>query len=111
MSALAAAGAEMHTAERARRALEVEALATQRIDFAALLNFQELAVLPDTVAKGKFDPPLDTYQWETTSTPLADQAGVYDVRVHVLWDKNESYLPRIYLYRRPPTAGTTTPTR
>ncbi|HEV8410426.1 MAG TPA: hypothetical protein VGQ30_07950, partial [Gemmatimonadaceae bacterium] len=52
VSALSAASGEMRTAARARRALEVEALATSRLDFLALMNDQQLQNLPDSVAKG-----------------------------------------------------------
>ncbi len=103
-SALSAIGGEMRTAARARRALEVEALATSRLDFLALMNDQQLQNLPDSVAKGTFDAPLDTYKWVTTTTPLATQAGIYDVRIQVEW-KDGSYALRSYIYRRPPTAS------
>lgn len=103
VSALSAVGAEMRAAERARRALVVEALATQRLDFVNLLNARELQNVPDSVAKGKFDPPLDGYKWETTSSPVAEQAGVYDVHVVVSW-ADGSYTLKTYLYRRPPLA-------
>jgi len=103
VSALSAVGAEMRTAERARRALEVEALATQRLDFMNLLNDRELQNLPDSVSKGKFDPPLDGYTWQSTSGPVSTQGGVYDVHVTVSW-KDGSYALRTYLYRRPPLA-------
>src|SRR5471030_3123136 len=53
VSALEAVGAEMRTAERARRALEVEALATQRLDGMDLLTDQELQAIPDSVASDK----------------------------------------------------------
>ena len=36
---------------------------------------RELQALPDSVAKGKFDKPLDEYSWKTTSAPSRDQAG------------------------------------
>src|SRR5438552_7578838 len=67
VSALAAVGAEMRTAERSRRAIEVEALATQRLDFMTLVSDAGLRTLPDSVANGKFDPPLEGYKWQTTS--------------------------------------------
>src|SRR5881394_3792598 len=85
VSALSAVGAELKTAERSRRALEAEALATQRLDFLELLADQEIQALPDSVSKGQFDAPLDEYSWKTTSAPVSDQGGVYDVRVTVLW--------------------------
>ena len=100
VAALEASAGEMRTAERARRALEVEALATSRLDFMELLSDRELEALPDSVEKGKFEAPLDAYTWKTTSTPLSDQAGVYDVRVTVDWSAG-SYTVKTYLYRTP----------
>jgi len=74
VGALEAVGSDMRTAERARRALEVEALASSRLEFMDLLTDRELQALPDSVESGKFAAPLDQYSWKTTSTPLADQA-------------------------------------
>jgi type II secretory pathway pseudopilin PulG len=105
VSALSAVGGEMRTAHRARRALEVEALATARLwDSMSLLNDRELVSLPDSVAKGKFDAPLDEYRWEATSGAVADQAGVYDVRVTIAW-ADGAYTLRTYFYRRPRLAS------
>ena len=104
VSALSAVGGEMRTADRSRRALEVEALATSRLDFLALMSDQQLQNLPDSVAKGTFDKPLDSYTWITSATPLATQAGIYDVRIRVNW-KDGSYGLQSYIYRRPPLAA------
>jgi type II secretory pathway pseudopilin PulG len=103
VSALEAAGGDMRAAERSRRAIEAEALATSRLDFMDLLTDRELQALPDSVEKGKFDAPLDEYSWKTTSTPLPDQAGVYTIRVTVEWPSG-SYALRSYAYRTPPFA-------
>ncbi|MDB4917984.1 MAG: hypothetical protein JWM95_5628 [Gemmatimonadetes bacterium] len=103
VSALAAVGAEMKTAERARRALEVEALATQRLDFLALMTDRELLDLPDSVSKGQFDKPLDGYKWTTTSAVRSEIGGVYDVTVTVTWPEG-AYALHSALYRRPPNA-------
>ena len=100
VSALEAVGGDMRAAERSRRAIEAEALATSRLDFMDLLSDRELQALPDSVEKGTFDAPLDEYSWKTTSTPLADQAGVYDVHVTVEWPSG-SYTLRTYAYRTP----------
>ena len=101
VSALEAVGSNMRTAEKSRRALEAEALATSRLDFMDLLTDRELQALPDTVESGKFEKPLDEYSWKTTSTPVSEQAGVYDVRITVDWPTG-SYTLRTYQYRRPP---------
>ena len=100
ISALEAVGAEMRTAERARRALEVEALATQRLDALELLNDQELQAIPDSVAAGKFDAPLDEYSWTIESTPVPEQPGVYDIVMAIDWE-NGTYPIRTKMYRRP----------
>lgn len=104
VAALGAVGGELHTAERARRALEVSALATARLDFMGLLTDQELQDLPDTVAKGHFPTPLDEYSWTTTSRVLATPPGVYDVVITIDWP-NGAYTVRTCLYRRPPLAS------
>ena len=100
ISALEAVGAEMRTAERARRALEVEALATQRLDAMDLLTDQELQSIPDSVATGQFGEPLSEYSWETTSEPVGEQPGVYDVALTVTWESG-SYPIKTKMYRRP----------
>jgi len=100
VAALEASAGEMRTAERSRRALEVEALATSRLDFMELLNDRELEALPDSVENGKFVPPLNEYTWKTTSTPVSQQAGLYDVRITIHWPAG-SYTLKTYLYRTP----------
>jgi type II secretory pathway pseudopilin PulG len=100
ISAMEAVGAEMRTAERARRALEVEALATMRLDALELLNDQELQAIPDSVAAGQFDDPLGEYTWTIESSPVAELPGVYDVALTINWE-NGSYPIRTKMYRRP----------
>src|SRR5262249_7311285 len=76
VAAREAAGGEMRPAERARRAIEVEELATSRLEFMDLLTDTELQALPDSVAKGKFPAPFDEYAWTTTSAPISDPNGL-----------------------------------
>ncbi|MBK7596062.1 MAG: type II secretion system protein [Gemmatimonadetes bacterium] len=100
VSAMAAVGAELRTAEKARHTLEAEALATTRLDQLALLTDRELLSLPDTIAQGDFEAPLADYSWETTSAASNAQAGVYDVVVTVSWPTGR-YTITSALYRRP----------
>jgi type II secretory pathway pseudopilin PulG len=100
ISALETVGAEMRTAERARRALEVEALATQRLDAMDLLTDTELQTIPDSVASGTFDEPLSEYSWTIESSPVPEMPGVYDVALTIVWD-NGSYPINTKMYRRP----------
>ena len=104
VSALSAVGGEMRTADRARRALEVEALATSRLDFLALMSDQQLQNLPDSVAKGTFDKPLDVYTMGHDGDTARD-AGRHlrRARWRVDW-KGGSYALQSYIYRRPPLA-------
>lgn len=101
VSALESVGGNMRTAEKAKRAAEAEALATSRLDFMDLLNDRELQALPDTVESGKFPAPLDEYSWKTSSTPLSEQAGVYDITITIQWATG-AYSVHTYAYRRPP---------
>ena len=100
LAALEAAGADLRAAERSRRAIEAEALATQRLALAALLTEQELVALPDSVAAGQFPAPLDAYRWTTAASSRGDVAGVHDVTVQVTWGGG-SYTLHSALYRTP----------
>ena len=100
VAAMAAVGAELRAAERAKRVLEAEALATQRTSLLDLLADDDLLALPDSVEQGRFDAPLDDYRWETTAAPVDSVAGVYDVSVRVSW-ADGAYELRTRAYRRP----------
>ena len=105
ISALAAVGAEMRTAERARRALVVSALATERTAFLYLMTDRDLLNLPDSIAGGVFEWPMDEYSWTTTSTPNSDYAGLYTTKVTILWQdgsEKASYVTTGAQYRTPP---------
>jgi type II secretory pathway pseudopilin PulG len=101
VSALEAVGGDMRTTERARRAIEAEALAGSRLDFMDLMSDRELQAIPDSVEKGKFLGPLNEYSWKTTSTAVGEQGGVYDIRVTIDWPTG-SYTVKSYQYRTPP---------
>ncbi len=105
ISALAAVGSEMRTAERARRALVVSALATERTAFLYLMTDRDLLNLPDSIAGGVFDAPMDEYSWTTTSTPNSDYAGLYETTVSILWQEGTEkgiYVTHGAQYRTPP---------
>jgi hypothetical protein len=101
VAALESVGGGMRAAERSRHAIEAEALATSELEFMNMLTDRELQALPDSVSSGKFPVPMDAYTWTASSTPVAEQAGVYDVRVIVKWDEG-TYTLRSYQYRLPP---------
>lgn len=100
-AALSAVASQYRTTARAQRALVVEALATSRLDFLDLLsNDRDLQSLPDTVAQGEFPAPMDEYTWKTEVSPVSDEAGLYNVRITVLW-KDGQYQLKSRAYRRP----------
>ncbi|HYV96535.1 MAG TPA: hypothetical protein VE967_03675 [Gemmatimonadaceae bacterium] len=104
IGALEAVGGELRTAVRARRAEVAQALATERQVFMFLLTDRDLLNLPDSVAKGVFEYPMDEYQWTTTSTPSQTYSGLYDINVVVAWNENgrmETYSTTASQYRRP----------
>jgi type II secretory pathway pseudopilin PulG len=101
ISALESVGSGMRTAEKSKRAIEAEALASSRLEYMDLMTDRELQALPDSVETGTFPAPLDEYTWKTTSKPVEEQAGVYDVRVIVNWPTG-TYTLKTYLYRQPP---------
>jgi type II secretory pathway pseudopilin PulG len=103
IGALESVGSGLRTAEKSKRAIEAEALASSRLEFMDLMTDRELQALPDSVESGKFLAPLDAYSWKTTSTPSEEQAGIYDVRITVSWPTG-SYTLKTYLYRQPPLA-------
>jgi len=54
----------------------------------------------DSVAKGKFPVPFDQYTWTTTSSPISDPNGLYDIHINVNWSSG-SYLLRTYRFIAP----------
>lgn len=103
MSALSAVGAELRTAERARRALEVEALFAERLDFLNVLSERDLQSLPDSVAEGRFEEPFEEYQWFASTEPNTAYPGLYDVVISIAWPGG-SYEAPSAVYRRPALA-------
>ena len=100
LAALGAAGTSLRVAERSRRALEAEALATHRVALRDLLTEPERQTLPDSVATGRFDAPLGDYRWATTVSNRDEPAGAHDAVVRITWPNGE-YDVHTVLYRRP----------
>lgn len=101
VGALSAAGSELRAVERSRHAVEAAALASQRLSQLHLFTYNELLSLPDSVARGHFDPPFDDYRWTTGVTTREKEQGVFDVALHITWT-NGVYNLVSALYRRPP---------
>lgn len=101
VAVLGAFGSELRAAEKARTALEVEALAQDRLVAVRLLPAGELAPISDSVAHGTFEEPFSGYQWTTRVSSVSLDPGVYDVFIEV---KGESIVYPLWtrIYRPPP---------
>ena len=99
-AALGGAAAEMRAAGRTRHALTAQTLADQRMATLRLLSREELLRLPDSLAKGTFDAPLEEYHWRAATAPARDGQDLFDIRVMVGWtDGSHIIATRSY---RPP---------
>lgn len=97
VSALAAFGTELRTAERARRAVEGGALAQDRLATLEWLAPSALALLPDSLARGNFPAPFEQYAWSAKARAVIDQEGLYDLSTTVTWDDGSLTLDgRVY---------------
>jgi general secretion pathway protein I len=101
VAALEAFGAEVRGADQAQQALPAAALAQERLARLALLATPELALLPDSLARGAFPPPFDGYGWRAASTAVNGERDLYDVGVEVAWDRGR-YALRTRWYRPMP---------
>jgi prepilin-type N-terminal cleavage/methylation domain-containing protein len=106
IAALSAAGTELRATEQARRAVEAEALATDRLAAIRILTDEELRQMPDSIASGTFAAPFDRYRWTVESEPTLGEEGLTDISVTIEWGTGAFEL-RTKLYRRPPLLGVT----
>jgi prepilin-type N-terminal cleavage/methylation domain-containing protein len=93
VAVLSSFGTTLRTAARARRGLEAEALAGQRLGRASLLERDDLLHLPDSVARGQFEAPFAEYAWVTTATEVRGEVGLFDIAVEVKWADGRYTLP------------------
>lgn len=98
VSSLAAIGAQLRIADRARIALEAEALAQDQLTAVRLLPANDLNPIPDSLRHGTFDPPFDRYSWEHTVREVSGQPGLFDIAAVVTWGDG-SYALRSRIYR------------
>lgn len=103
VTALAAFGAELRASQRARIALEAQALAEERLAQLRLLERDELVALPDSVARGTFAAPWQAYAWTSVTSGVAGNPDLFDARVTVSGPNGTHELAsRLY---RPPRIG------
>lgn len=98
VAALAAFGAEMRTASRARQVLPAVPLAEQRLAVLRMLKAAELRHLPDSLENGVFDPPFHEYSWTARVSELSGESELLDATVRVSW-AHGSYELRTRVFR------------
>lgn len=110
LATLSSLGAELRAAGRAREVLPAAALAEHRLAVAQLLRAEELATLPDSVARGRFAPPFEGYGWATEADVVLGHPGLYDLRVRVEWaDGSFALHSRVYRPERARRAAPSAP--
>jgi prepilin-type N-terminal cleavage/methylation domain-containing protein len=96
-AALSALASELRTAARVNEALPAVALARDRVSAIRLLSAEAVAHLPDSLGRGVFEPPFDTYRWEASARVVRDRPDLFDVNVTVEWDTGRySIWTRLY---------------
>jgi type II secretion system protein I len=86
VAALEALGGEVRGAERARTASTAAALAQDRLAALSLLRRTDLDPLPDSLARGAFEPPLEKYRWTAKVQSVFGETDLYEARVEVVSD-------------------------
>jgi prepilin-type N-terminal cleavage/methylation domain-containing protein len=85
VAALAAFGADLRAAERAQRMLPAAALAQDGLAALEQLTIGPLAPLPDSLARGRFDPPFEGYSWTATAKRVRPIDQVVELSITVSW--------------------------
>ena len=98
VATLSTFAAQGRAAEQVRRGGEVVALARHRLAHVELLPAEELDVLPDSIARGHFDPPFERYEWKATSRRDRAEEALVEIHVEVT-SAETSYDLRTRLYR------------
>ena len=99
VGALAAVGAELRAADDAQTTLEAEALAVYRMSTLEMLTAEQLQRIPDSLARGTFDPPFERYRWTAVTEPVLGEEGLTEVRLDIAW-KTGSFPLRTLLFRQ-----------
>lgn len=101
--ALELRGAEARAAAREPPLLIATALAQDRLAALRLLEVQQLAHVPDSLARGRFAPPFANYRWQSR-VRRGGEPDLYELRVDVAWP-NGSLMLTTRLFA--PTTGVT----
>lgn len=102
---LAATGAQVRNASKARELLVAQSLAEDRLAALKLLDAEGLADLPDSLQAGTFPPPFEAFRWTASAAEMEDEYDLFGVEVLVNGPV-ESYPLRTLIHRfRPVLEG------
>ena len=104
VGALAAFGADLRAANRARQTLPAAALARDRLAVVDLVDAQTLRILPDSLARGRFAKPFDGYSWRATVKEVRGEPALVEVTLRVEWAEG-AYALTERLYRSTVVSG------
>ena len=77
-------GAQMRAARREPRLLTATALGQDRLAALRMVEPEQLARLPDSLARGRFAPPFAEYRWSATAK-RARLDDLYELDIQVTW--------------------------
>lgn len=102
---LAATGAQVRSASKANGLLLAQSLAEDRLAAIRMLDREELADLPDSLADGAFPPPFEAFAWTVAVAEMEDEYDLFGVEIEVT-GAGEVYPLRTLVHRpRPVLAG------
>ncbi len=102
VAALEAVGGELRAADHARAAVTASALAQDRLAAITLLPIAELQPLADSVARGTFPSPFQSYGWTASVRAVLGEPDLYDVSVEIS-GPNTRFVVATRLYRSRPS--------
>lgn len=83
LALLSATQAQLRTASKANVLLVARALAEDRMVALRLLDYDDLAKLPDSLAAGNFPPPFEGYAWTARVEAMEDEYNLFGAEVVV----------------------------
>lgn len=103
-SAMKVIASGMSAAEQSQRAIEAQSLMSSRLEAVGLMTDDELRSVPDSMAQGVFDYPLNQYAWTMQVYPDDRYEGLYQIQLNIVGEDN-LFTATTYAYRRPPVVS------
>lgn len=98
---LATTGTQVRTAAKADELLVAQSLAEDRLAAIRMLDYDELADLPDSLQAGPFPVPFQEFQWTASVAAMEDEYDLFGVEV-VVSGPHEVFPVRTLIHRARP---------